>query len=225
MSLTGGYGHLVTALAAFLIAHSLTNVRSLREAAMAAFGKRGFYGGYSVLSSVLLVWVVAAAIHAPIVQLWPQLPWMRWAPSLAMPIACLLAVAGMTVPNPFSIGPGGKSFDPKRPGILRLTRHPMIWALGLWSGAHLIPNGTVAGVLLFLPLFILCLLGPRILDAKRRRQLGEEVWQGLAMPLSGSLDWRALAMELGPWRLMAGLALPPILMALHPLVIGLSPYP
>ena len=225
MALTGGYGHLVLAVVVFMAAHSLTNVKPLRNRAMAMVGKGGFYGLYSLLSTSLLVWVVAAAIHAPVISLWPQMPWMRWAPSLAMPFACLLWVAGMTCPNPFSIGPGGKGFDPARPGIVRLTRHPIIWGLGLWSGAHLIPNGTVAGVLLFLPLFVLCLMGRRILDAKRQQQLGLDAWNRLAEPLASGCDWRALAVELGPWRLLCGLLLPAVLMALHPLVIGLNPFP
>lgn len=225
MTLTGGYGHLVAAVLVFLAAHSLTNLRPLRDTAMAVLGKGGFYGIYSVLSTALLVWVVAAALAAPVVVVWPQQGWMRWAPSLAMPWACLLWVAGMTAPNPFSIGPGGKRFDPARPGILRLTRHPIIWGLGLWSGAHLIPNGTVAGLLLFGPLFVLCLLGARILDAKRRRQLGDEDWERLAQPLAGPVDWRRLLAEVGAVRLLAGVGLVPVLMLLHPLVIGLSPFP
>lgn len=225
MTLTGGYGHLVAAVAVFLAAHSLTNVRPLRNRAMATLGKGGFYGLYSAVSTVLLVWVVAAALAAPVIVLWPQQPWMRWAPSLAMPAACVLWVAGMTRPNPFSIGPGGKGYDPARPGLIRLTRHPIIWGLGLWSGAHLIPNGTMAGLLLFLPLFLLCLIGPRILDAKRRQQLGAEEWQRLADAARGPVDWRILLAEVGAIRLLAGLLLVPVLMALHPLVIGLSPYP
>ncbi|OAN48079.1 hypothetical protein A6A04_04800 [Paramagnetospirillum marisnigri] len=225
MTLTGTYGHLVAAVVVFLVAHSLTNIRPLREASLARLGKGGFYGVYSVISTALLVWVVAAALAAPIIQVWEQAPWMRWAPSLVMPLACLLWVAGMTTPNPFSIGPGGARFEPGRPGILRLTRHPIIWGLGLWSGAHLIPNGTVAGLLLFLPLFLLCLVGGRVLDAKRQRQLGPERWRELAEGLAGPLAWTRLLAELGPWRILAGLGLVPVLMALHPVVIGLSPYP
>ncbi|TAN70744.1 MAG: hypothetical protein EPN20_05275 [Magnetospirillum sp.] len=225
MSLTGGFGHLVLAVVCFLVAHSLTNLRPLRHRIEAGVGKAGFYGGYSVLSTVLLVWVIAAAIDSPTIVLWEQRPWMRWAPSLAMPVVCLLWVCGLTQPNPFSIGPGGRGFDPARPGILRLTRHPVVWGLGLWAGAHMIPNGHLAGVMLFTPLLILSVLGPRILDAKRRQSLGWEEWRRLADGVSGPADWPALLAEVGLWRLLGGVALVPVLMALHPLVIGLNPYP
>lgn len=225
ISLTGGFGHLVVAVACFLAAHSLTNLRPLRHRLEAVVGKAGFYTGYSVVSTVLLVWVIAAALHAPTVILWQQQPWMRWAPSLVMPAACLLWVCGLTQPNPFSIGPGGAGFDPARPGILRLTRHPVVWGLGLWAGAHLVPNGTLAGVMLFAPLLIMSVLGPRVLDGKRRQSLGWEEWQRLADAAGGPMDWPALLAELGPWRLLGGLALVPVLMTLHPFVIGLSPVP
>ncbi|MBI3444000.1 MAG: NnrU family protein [Magnetospirillum sp.] len=225
MALTGGYGHLVMAVAAFLGAHSLTNLRPLRHWAEARLGKTGFYGGYSVLSTLLLVWVVAAAIDAPTIVMWEQRGWMRWAPLLAMPFTCLLLAAGMTSPNPFSIGPGGRGYDPCRPGIVRLTRHPIIWGLGLWSGAHIIPNGHLAGLMLFVPLFVLCLVGSRVLDAKRRQSLGWEQWQDWAERAAGPLDWRALLAELGWVRITSGIVLYPVLIALHPLVIGLSPLP
>ncbi len=225
MSLTGGFGHLLLAVAAFMAAHSATNIPPIRDRLMARLGKAGFYGAYSVLSTVLLAWVVAAAIDAPAVILWEQRPWMRWAPSLVMPLAWQLWVIGLTSRNPFSIGAGGKGFDPARPGILRLTRHPVVWGLGLWAAAHLVPNGHLAGLVLFGPLLAMSALGPRILDAKRKRSLGEEQWRSLAEPLDGAVDWRALLAEVGVIRILAGLALVPALMVLHPLVIGLSSYP
>ena len=225
MNMTGGFGHLVLAVGCFLLAHSLTNLRPLRHRIEAVVGTAGFYAGYSLLSTALLVWVIAAAVDSPTIVLWAQAPWMRWAPSLVMPVVCLLWVCGLTRPNPFSIGPGGTGYDPARPGLLRLTRHPVVWGLGLWAAAHLVPNGTLAGVMLFTPLLILSVLGPRILDAKRRQSLGWEQWQTLVEGLSGPVDWRAMLAEIGIWRLLGGLALVPVLMELHPLVIGRSPFP
>ena len=49
-----------------------------------------------------------------------------------------------------SLGSRSKQpFDPARPGIAAITRHPLLWALTLWSLAHLAPNGDLAHGLLF----------------------------------------------------------------------------
>lgn len=224
MSLTGGVGHLVLSVAVFIGAHSLSNWKPLRGPIEAKYGRAAFYGGYSVISTILLVWVVAAALDSPTVAVWEQRAWMRWVPPLLMPVACLLWVLGMTQRNPFSIGLGGRGYDPARPGIVRLTRHPIIWGLGLWAGAHVVPNGHLAGLVLFVPLLLLCLVGPRILDAKRRRSLGEAEWRRLA-EAARPFDAGRLLAELGWARILGGLILYPVLLWLHPLVIGLSPLP
>jgi uncharacterized membrane protein len=229
--MTGGLWQLGLAVAVFLASHSLLTRPAWRRPAEAALGRTGFTLAYSLLSLLLLAWVVAAAMAAPVVVVWKQAEWMRWLPPLAMPWACLLGFAGMTTPNPFSIGPGsigpgGRGFDPAKPGILRLTRHPVLAALALWAGAHILPNGHLAALLLFVPLLALAVAGPRMLDAKRRRSLGPEEWQRLAAATAARpLDWPALLREVGWWRLAGGLALYALLIALHPLVIGVSPLP
>lgn len=221
--MTGSIWHLVLAVLVFLTSHSLTNLRQLREPAQRVVGKTGFYVGYSVLSVLLLAWMIAAYRDAPTVVVWEQQAWMRWVPSAAMLAACLLGAIGMSAPNPFSIGPGGRGFAPSRPGLLRLTRHPVIWALALWAGAHIIPNGDVAALMLFVPLLVLALLGPRILDAKRRRQLGVAEWERLRAALQP--DPMAMAAEIGPWRPLAGVGVFALLFLLHQPVIGVSPLP
>ncbi len=213
------------ALAVFLASHGLFLRPALRRPAEAALGRTGFTLAYSLLSLLLLAWVVAAALAAPVVVLWPQAAWMRWAPPLAMPWACLLAVAGLTTANPFSIGPGGRGYDPARPGILRLTRHPVPWALALWAAAHILPNGHLAALMLFVPLLALAVAGPGLLDRARRRTLGPAEWLGLAAATTRPVDWPALGRELGWARVAGGLGLYALLLVLHPLVIGASPLP
>lgn len=217
---------LVAALAVFVASHSLTNIGAVRRPAERALGRRGFIAAYSLLSLLLLAWVIAAFAAAPVVVVWPQEPWMRLVPLLAMPLASVLVFAGLTAPNPFSIGPGGRGFDPDRPGVLRLTRHPVLWGLGLWAGAHLLPNGEVAALLLFVPLLAMAAAGPALLDAKRRRLLGAD-WPRLAQRTGGGLacDWAALVREAGPLRLAGGLGLYALLLALHQPVIGITPLP
>ncbi|OAN49991.1 NnrU family protein [Magnetospirillum moscoviense] len=212
------------AIALFLFSHSLTNRPGFRRRAEARLGgKLGFILAYSVLSLALLAWIVAAYRAAPVVLLWEQAAWMRWVPPVAMLPGCVLLAGGMVSANPFSIGPGGKGFDPARPGLLRLTRHPVLWGLALWAAAHIVPNGDVGALMVFLPLLGLALVGPRILDAKRRAGLGWSEWARLAA-LTGRPRW-AMITEMGVWRLLAGPALWAILVAGHEMVIGASPLP
>lgn len=207
---------------AFLVSHSLTNRPAFRRWGEALLGRAGFTWAYSLLSLVLLAAMIAALRAAPVIILWSQQPWMRWVPVLTMPLVCLLAVAGLSTPNPFSIGPGAAGYDAARPGILRLTRHPVLWAAALWAGAHLLPNGNVAAIIFFSPLLLLALAGPALLDAKRRRALGPDQW-GRAT----ALRFQGLAMvrEVGWKRLAAAAIIYVALLHLHPWVIGVSPWP
>lgn len=221
--MTGGLWQLVLAVGVFLASHSLTNRPGFRRRAEAALGgSRGFTIAYSILSLLLLAWMIAAYGDAPTVVLWNQDGWMRWVPPLVMPVVSVLAVAGLTTPNPFSIGPGAKGYDPSRPGILRLTRHPVLWAAGLWAGAHIVPNGDAAALILFVPLLLLALVGPRMLDRKRRRVLGFEQWSRLAAIPADPL---AALREMGWTRIAGGLLLYVALLHLHEPVIGVSPFP
>lgn len=87
-----------------------------------------------------------------------------------MPFACVLLALGIGIPNPFSIaGAGSARFDPARPGVLALTRHPVLWSTVLWSGAHVVPNGDVATATLFGAFAAMGLFGMRALDARRQR--------------------------------------------------------
>lgn len=215
---------LVLAVALFLASHRLTNRPGFRAWAEARLGgRRGFTIAYSIVSLLLLAWMIAATRDAPMVMLWGQQPWMRWLPPLVMPLACILAVAGLATPNPFSIGPGATGYDPARPGILRLTRHPVLWAAALWAGAHIVPNGDVAALVLFGPMLALALAGPMLLDRKRRESLGFEQWTRLAA-LTGRPDM-AMVRETGWGRILGGLALYAALLALHLPVIGAWPLP
>ncbi|MBY0429699.1 MAG: NnrU family protein [Rhodospirillales bacterium] len=220
--MTGSLWHLAAAMALFLASHAVTATPRLRGALVSRLGEAGYFLAYSLLSLAVLAWLVQAYAAAPYVPLWPQAPWTRWVPAAVMPAASLLLAAGFTTPNPFSLGPGGRRYDPARPGILRLTRHPVLWALALWAGAHLFPNGTLSAVFLFGPLLLLALAGPRLLDVKRRRSLGAG-WHALAR-LTARPATLSLA-EIGWRRLAGGLILYLILIFLHPLIIGFSPLP
>lgn len=213
---------LAAAMAAFLATHALPARPGLRARGIRLFGNVGYHLAYSALSvavTVVLAFAFAAAPHVPV---WDQEPWMRWVPLVAMLPASLLLVAGATTPNPFSLGPGRRGFNVGKPGVLRLTRHPLLWALVLWAGAHIVPNGEARSLILFVPLLCLALIGPWLMERKRRRDLGDEF--DLLARHTSRPSWWAIA-EIGWKRLLGGVLLYVALLHLHAPVIGVSPLP
>ena len=185
-------GMLLLAVGAFVLAHAVPALGPLRRGLVARLGLPIYIASYSVVSLGLLAWVVWAYGQAPLVALWPPVPWTRWVPALVMPVACVLLVAGLGAANPFSLTFSGAPYDAGRPGIVAVTRHPVPWALILWASAHLIANGDAASAVLFGLFLALSLLGIVSLDAKRRRLLGEAEWRRLTTG-TASLPFAAMA--------------------------------
>jgi uncharacterized membrane protein len=150
-----------------------------------------------------------------------------------MPLACLLAAFGAAVPNPFSIGGlGNDRFNPDRPGIAGVTRHPLLWAPTLWALAHLLPNGDLAHVVLFGLLAGFGLIGMYALDKRRQREWGLAEWSRLAartsfIPfMSKEMFNRETTLAPADWLRLAGAAgLYLALFHAHEPVIGFSPIP
>lgn len=220
------------AFAAFFASHAVPARPPVRRRLVALMGERGYLAAYVGMSLLVLAWLIVEAGRAPYVGLWSFAPWQLWVPNLAMPVVCLLAAFGTAAPNPFSFG--GRAvhrFDPEAPGIAGLTRHPLLWALALWSLAHLVPNGDLAHALLFGVFAGFALLGMRMLDRRARRRMGEAEWRRLAartslLPGAALLSgrWRPAAPPQAG-RLAIAAAAWALLLALHPAVIGVSPLP
>ena len=212
------------AVAVFVLTHLIPAIRPLRAVLVRVFGERLYIVLFSILSLAVIVWLGFAYAGAPYVELWPYIPELRWLPIIVMPIACILVVAGLSSRNPFSLGLGSDGFDPLKPGITAVTRHPAIWGLVLWSALHIPVNGDAASLVLFGLLTGLGFGGPKSLDAKRRRSMGEAEWQDLLTRVNETSFTTALA-QTGPWRVLLGMALYGALLAAHEPVIGISPLP
>ena len=90
----------------------------------------------------------------------------------ALGVACLLAAYGVGAVNPLSFaGRAPERYDPDAPGIAGVARHPLLWALLLWSGSHLVPNGDLAHVLLFGGLAAMAAAGMVAIDRRLRQRL------------------------------------------------------
>lgn len=224
-----GWGEFVLAYAAFLLSHVIPTRPAIRDPAAAVLGQRGFTLAYSLLSVVLLTWLIVAAGRAPYVGLWDHAVWQRWVVNLAMPVALALVVFGLGAPNPLSFGGRAAGFDPDRPGVAGVARHPLLWALLLWASAHMIANGDLAHVLLFGGFALFSAMGMRMIDRRKRRRMPD--WAQLAartsaFPFAALMTgrWRPRG---GPsvWRLAVWLAVWLALLWLHLPVIGADPLP
>jgi uncharacterized membrane protein len=227
----GGWGGFAAAFAVFLLSHAVPARPAVRRRLTRVLGERGYLLAYSAVSLAVLAWLIVEAGRAPFVLLWPYAAWQAWLVNLAMPLVCLLIAASAGAPNPLSFGGTARGFDPARPGIAGVARHPLLLALALWAGAHALANGTLAHALLFGSFAGFALLGMRIIDRRRRRQMGTAEWERLAArtslwPLGALFDgrWRPAARP-GPGRIAAGLLLWLALLWLHASVIGVSPLP
>jgi uncharacterized membrane protein len=220
---------LVVAGLAFAGSHVLLSSTRLRGSLRELFGERGFLAVYSLVALVTFAWFVSAFAHAPVIPLWQERPWMALLPILVMPFAAILLVAGYTTRNPTAVGmERAARADEPAPGILAVTRHPVMWAIGLWALSHLVPNGTFAALYFFGIFALLAFGGTALIDRKKRLALGSHWWR-LAQVTSNlpfaaliarrtRLRWR----DIGALRIVAGLLLYAVLYLAHPILTGLA---
>lgn len=217
-----GWNEFAFAFAAFFLTHSIPIRPPLRPWAVARLGHAGFGIAYSALSLAVLAWLIAAAGRAPYVPLWDWAPWQNHVVLAVMLPVCVILSLAIARPNPFSFGGAQNDrFDPARPGIVRLTLHPLLLALGIWSAAHILPNGDLAHVILFGTFAGFAMLGGRLVDRRRQREMGQR-WHDLRAALSECPASLSLTTDT-LLRLAAGLMLYAGLIWLHPLVIGVDP--
>ena len=183
-------------LAVFLVAHSLPAAPASRRALQAWLGATGFLVAYSLLSLVLFAWLIHEARLAPYVPLWFAGDRGQAFAVVLMPLALMLLGAGALAPNPLSIAFVSRTFNPQAPGAVAISRHPILWGLGLWGFAHVPANGHLVGLILFGGLGMFALIGMLVVERRRRAVLGEERWLALAgstsfVPFAALLRGRA----------------------------------
>lgn len=221
------------ALALFVASHFLPRLGGMREKLIGAVGRRTYFSLYGLVSVALLVWVIVAAGRAPYIELWPQLPWTRWVPNLAMPLAAILACWSLGMAQPFTLGGRrGAILDPDRPGLSALSRHPLFLALAIWAAAHLLANGDLAHVILFGSFLLMAVVAIPAFDGKARRALPRQTADRffkrtsiLSLAPLTDRSWLAANRRSLAYRSAVGLVLWLGALHLHSAVIGASPFP
>lgn len=225
--MSGSLGELLLAAALFVGSHFAVSSTGLRGRLIGGLDERPYAGVYSLVALVLLAWVIWAYARAPYLALWSA-PGLAWLPIVAMAPALLLLVGGISQRNPTAVMQAGPEAGPPR-GVFAITRHPLMWAIGLWALSHLAANGDGASVVFFGSLAVLALGGTLAIDARKRRDWGER-WPPFAavtsnLPLAALATGRARLTGLGWWRVALALALYAALLGLHPVVLGVSALP
>ncbi len=120
-----------------------------------------------------------------------------------------------------------KSDEPAR-GMIRITRHPIMWALMLWSGAHVLARGDLKSIIFFGGFFILAALGTLLIDSRKE---SNPDWARFAA-VTSNLPFAAIVQgrnrivwrEIGWLRPLAGVALFAAFFAAHGWLFGARPY-
>jgi uncharacterized membrane protein len=215
---------LLAATAAFLLTHFVSST-PLRGALVRSMGEWPYRGLYSLVAFVTLGWMIWAYGQAPHAQLWTG---VRLLPVIVMPFAFVLIACGY-FRNPTMVGADKllKSDDPAR-GMIRITRHPIMWGIMLWSAAHVIARGDLKSLIFFGAFFLLAGIGTLAMDARKK---SNPDWPRFAAVTShvpfvaivqgrNRLAWR----EIGWVRPVIGLVLFAAFFAVHPWLFGARPY-
>jgi len=220
--------NLALAVLAFVGGHFLLSSPPVRKPLAVRVGEPAFFAFYSSLMVAAFVWMVKAFLAAPLIPLWGVPPAARLIPLIVMPFACLLLVGSLTGRNPTMIMQSVATSGDPAPGVLKITRHPMMWAIGLWALAHLIVNGDAAALLLFGGIAVLALPGTLAIDAKRHARDPEGFARLAAktsnVPLAALLAGRARLRlgDIGWWRIVLAAALDVVLVLAHPGAVFLT---
>ncbi len=212
---------------AFFGSHTLLSSTRLRGSLRDQLGEQGFLLIYSLTGLVTFAWFVVAYARAPFIPVWTPPRWAAYIPIGLMPLAALLLVGGYSTPNPTAVGMerSARADDPA-PGIMRVTRHPVMWAIGLWAIGHLAANGDLGSMWFFGVNGLLALGGTILIDRKKRLALGSH-WRRLAgitsnIPFAALITGRTRLRwgDIGALRPLAALLLYAVLFLAHPLFAG-----
>ncbi|KND61539.1 NnrU family protein, required for expression of nitric oxide and nitrite reductase (Nir and Nor) [Candidatus Burkholderia verschuerenii] len=125
----------VAGLVVFLGMHSISIVApAWRDAQVNRLGEgpwKGLYSVISIASFIAMIYGYGMARAQPVALYMPPMGLKHLTFLLMLPVFPFLIAA----------------YFPGR--VRRLVRHPMLWALILWSASHLLCNGTLNDVLVF----------------------------------------------------------------------------
>ncbi len=226
------------ALAIFVLIHVGISATGLRARLVAAIGEGPYRLVFSVVSLGLLLWlihsfgVMRADPFDPLNEsMWTPPDWLRWPAYVLVLFGLTLAFSGVLTPGPTLAGYEKIALKKAEPatGVLRITRHPFMWGVALWSAGHLLVNGERFALMLFGALGVMVLFGARSIDRKGRERDAEGFARVEAVtsniPFAAIIQGRNTFSlgEIG-WRGLAGLAIAAGIALFHQQLFGVPAF-
>lgn len=170
---------LAAANAAFVGSHFVMS-HPLRGPMVRALGEKGFSLAYTATSFAALGWVYFAFIAAPPADLGGSGE-IGWIAATIITWPAMVLLAGSFMGNPALPTPMAEAQARAEPrGVFRVTRHPMMWAIGLWAGSHLLLFWSTRTMITAAAMGLLALVGAKFQDAKKQALMGPSwaEWEG-----------------------------------------------
>jgi uncharacterized membrane protein len=224
--------NLVLASLCLPLSHFCISSSRMRELLVRRLSEKRYLMLYQLITLAAFAWLIVAYRRAPVYILWTASAKVKLAMLPVVFVGFLLIISGLTTPNPTVVG-AEKLFDRQDivRGVLRVTRNPFLWGVGLFALAHVISTGDLPSVLTFGSVGALGFIGAPLLDAKKAACHGTQ-WRTFAAATS-SLPFLAIVQgrqrlelaEVGWWRMALALVLFLVALYGHRWAFGVSPLP
>lgn len=170
----------------------------------------GFSAVYSLVSAATLFWVYLAYKAAPAADLGGSGE-IGWIIATVLTLPALVLLAGSFAGNPALPTPAAQQQARSEPkGVFQVTRHPMMWAIGIWALSHIVLWSNLRSVITAIAMGFLALVGAYLQDRKKETLMGDAwaEWEsktsywprwgqlfsaGLAWWVIGGAAWLALS--------------------------------
>jgi uncharacterized membrane protein len=208
--------------AIWILIHRLISGGPLRSWLVACIGERPYRMSFALLSIVCLAGLANAYANAKPIGV-ATAPWLVGVVALIQLFATTLVVAGLSTRNPTTAGMGEAVHEPDIVhGMVRVTRHPFLCGILLWSASHLLVRHDPAALLFFGSIGVVAAMGMWSIDRKRRLASGA-AWWGFSRKTS-LVPFLAIAAgrqpfifsEIGLWRMVAAFTFWFAMLWLHP---------
>ncbi len=217
---------MIAGCAGFIFLHLGISGTLLRGVAINALGYYPYLGVFSTLTFVtlgIMIWGYAIVPHTDF--LWQPSATAYKITKVLLLISLVSLAMGTLSSNPTNML-NEKAIDKEIVKMMKITRHPIQWAILLFAIGHLIANGDTASIILFGTLALVSSIGMLLVDRRKRKE-EDPRWKEFmektslvpfASIISGRLKFTAADIN---WKgLIAGCGLYVAVYWLHDMVAG-----